>query len=104
MCIRDSQPTDDSAGSPRQRWATETTPAAAPGPSDAHPTDDCAESPCSGIAARSLLDRLLDEAESLQGADTAPDIEAERSSSAASTERAPSALRQRAEATHQAFS
>ena len=113
---------DDSAKSRELFAAPEATEAASPGhfgtcpaddlaesqelpsvPIDTYPTDDSVELPGSEISSRSLLDRLLDEADALRNVEAVPSSEHENVASNSKAERAPSGLQQRADAAKRAF-
>ena len=111
----DSCPLDDSAESLEVGLATTAT-----GPRGCaltYPIDDSAESSCPELPRRSLLDRMLDEADALRAAEAVPHLEFEtrssnsmeswtesESSSAPTAERKPGALHHRADAARRAFS
>jgi hypothetical protein len=77
---------------------------ALPGRFNTCPAHDSAESPCSEIPSRSLLDAPLDEADAGRSAEAALSGMPETSSRPPKAERAPSVLQQRADATKRAFS
>jgi hypothetical protein len=106
-------PGDDSAESQRQTSVLATaanTAAAVTRDFDTWPIGDSAESRSPEVASRSLLDRLLDEADALQAAEAGTRGEPVTSSSPAgapsngrAAERAPGGLQQRADAARRAF-
>src|SRR5215510_11458739 len=104
-----TSPSDDSAESP-QASAPDATAPVAPEQCATCPVDDSAESPGSEIPRRSLLNRLLDEADALRiaeavtrGGPEASSSTARASSSDLTVERTPSVLQQRADAARRAF-
>lgn len=113
----DLAPIDDSAKSQEPTSVPDTRVAASSGCTGTRPTHDSAESPGSEIPGRSLLDRLLDEADALRNTEavahgepgTSPSIPGASSSSLTAslrdpgTGRAPGALHQRADAARRAF-
>jgi len=97
-------PINDSEESPDPSSVPDASMAASPGCIHTCPADDSAESPRSEIPSRSLLDRLLDEADALRCAEAVPPGETETSPGASSAAHAPSVLHQRADAAKRAFS